>query len=291
MADMITQYLASRGAVPSAENASRVRQHYASNPDLLDRRAVGLPGGLDDNSAVLDAMLDKHIAESMPQIPQGSVEVGQPEKVPPPSKTAPAVKGKGEVGGTDTAKVTGSRQANYGPATDTRNRQANYDVPTAEGGNSTSNPTLDGTVLAGSGSQIGDTKRSGITEMLLTLLGGGAAAYGLSKMGGKSAPDVNATAPLPGTAPPNAANAPVGRAPAPYGSDAVRGSSVSYDSPAVPVTETDPDAAVRRARMEAEVAAENDAMARQMEQEALQRKRQTNTEELARAARRATGRR
>lgn len=259
--DMITQYLASRGAAPSAQNASRVREHYASNPDLLDRRAMGLPGGLDDNSGVLDALLDKHIAESMPQVPQGSVEVGQPEKVPPPSRTGAVVKGAGEVGGTNAAKAgapTGaSRQAGYGPGA-SPSRQAGYDAPPVakEGSNFT-----DG---VGTGAQVGPMQRSGISEWLMGLLGAGSAAYGLSKLGGKGAPADAPQGPLPGSVPPAA-------------------------TAAAPTDGTDP--AAMKARMQAEIDAENDSMARQMEEEARRRRAQSNTEDLGRAARRATGRR
>lgn len=249
--DMVTRYLRSRGAdALSAENASRVRQHFASNPDLLDRRAMGLPGGLDDNSSVLDALLDKHIAESMPT-PAGSIEVGQPVR----ADAAPA-------------------PSRRGPTTQQPMAKQTYPVPNEAIGNPNNikvadkgSAPIDGSItstgtsnqLTGPpvGSQVGPTQRSGITELLMGLLGAGGAAYGLSKMGGKGATPDASTAPLPGTVPPAAATA-------------------------APVDATDP--ATMRARMQAEIDAENDAMYRQMEQDALQRKRQQGTQETLDAA-------
>lgn len=186
--DMVTRYLQSRGAAPSAENASRVRQHYASNPDLLDRRAMGLPGGLDDNSSVLDALLDKHVAESMPDpvIPQGSVEVGQPEKIPPPSRTGASVKGPGEVGGTKAGVA--SRQGNYGPGAES---------------------ALTGMVDESGMPVAGGPEPGNIGKFLLSLLGAGSVAGGAAMRSGRGAvPQAMPTnSPLPGTVPPTAAAA------------------------------------------------------------------------------------
>lgn len=257
--DMVTRYLQSRGAAPSAANANMVRQHYASNPDLLDRRAMGLPGGLDDNSSVLDALLDKHIAESMPT-PADSVEVGQPVR----ADAAPAPSRRGPTTQQPMAKQTYPvpNEAIGNPNNIKVADQGSAPIDSAITSTGTSNQLTGPPV----GSQIGPTQRSGITELLLGLLGAGGAAYGLSKMGGKSATPNASTAPLPGTVPPAATAA-----------------------AAAPVDATDP--ATMRARMQAEIDAENDAMYRQMEQDAVRQRSQRNTEELARAARRATGRR
>src|ERR1700761_1993269 len=85
---MMTALLASYKAPMTAQNANVARQFFASNPDVAERRAMGMRGsGLDDNSDLLDAQLDKHIADTT--IPDGVVTVGQPVKadsVPPPSK-------------------------------------------------------------------------------------------------------------------------------------------------------------------------------------------------------------
>jgi hypothetical protein len=260
--DMITQYLASRGAAPSAENASRVRQHYASNPDLLDRRALGLPGGLDDNSAVLDAMLDKHIAESMPA-PAGQVTVGEPEKignggsVPPPDKRGPAVKGPSEVGGT---KATGSRQGEYGPGP-SPSRQANYG-PGAK-------PAPSGMVDESGMPVSGESETGGIGKFLLSLLGAGSAA-GFAGMKPNAAAATPNAPPLPGSVPPG---------------QQINATTGAPREPMENMLDSN------RARLQAEIDAENDAMYRQMEEQARIQRNQRNAEETARAARRATGRR
>lgn len=112
-------YLSSRGAPVTPENMNRVREFYASNPDLMERRAVGLPGGLDDNSSVLDAMLDRHIANTSaaPVTVQALPDITPKSEVPPPSPRGPTTKQpmapRGRSGGAvslpvDTASSTGA---------------------------------------------------------------------------------------------------------------------------------------------------------------------------------------
>lgn len=88
----VNQYLQSRGAKMSGENATRVRNHFASNPDLLERRAAGLPGGLDDNSGTLDGLLDKQLQESMPVVAQAVQGEAPVKQVPAPSNQRPYAK-------------------------------------------------------------------------------------------------------------------------------------------------------------------------------------------------------
>lgn len=86
---MMTQLLKSYGAPMSAQNANAARAFFASNPDVAEHRAMGMRGSaVDDNSDLLDAQLDKHIADTA--IPDGRVEVGQPVKADVP---APSIRG------------------------------------------------------------------------------------------------------------------------------------------------------------------------------------------------------
>lgn len=283
MADMISQYLASRGAAGSADNANRVRSFYASNPDLLDRRAMGLPGGLDDNSAVLDATLDKHIAESMPTAPAPAPQAGR-EEIPPPSRAAPAVRGPKEVGGTATTVAPQYDPNQNMGALPPRNASTSRDP---EYGSVQGNDPQ----ASSMGGDIG--------KWLLGLLGAGAGAYGISKAGKNGAPSASSTGALPGMTP----NAPGGipmdsappgvgpNAPAPYGTDTPVTRGNPKGGTAVPVTEGDPDAAAKRALVEQQIQEENDAMARKMMDQERVLRSQRNAEETARAARRVTGRR
>jgi hypothetical protein len=69
----------SYGAENTTENANRVREFGAANPDVLERRAMGMRGsGIDDNSDLLDYLLDKPRAQTGGTSP-GTVEVGAPE--------------------------------------------------------------------------------------------------------------------------------------------------------------------------------------------------------------------
>ena len=59
---MIEQLLNSYGAPMNAQNANRAREFYASNPQAAERRAMGMRGSIaEDNTDLLDSMLEKHI--------------------------------------------------------------------------------------------------------------------------------------------------------------------------------------------------------------------------------------
>lgn len=76
---MLSRLMQSYGAANTAENANRIRQFAASNPNVLEHRAMGMRGSVvDDNSDVLGAMLDKFIAQT-DIAPPRRVEVGAPE--------------------------------------------------------------------------------------------------------------------------------------------------------------------------------------------------------------------
>lgn len=79
---MMRQLLQSYGAPMTNRNANAARQFFAANPELAEKRAMGLRGsGIDDNSDLLDAMLEKVMAQT-DAVPQGRVEVGQPQVMP-----------------------------------------------------------------------------------------------------------------------------------------------------------------------------------------------------------------
>jgi hypothetical protein len=78
---MLNALLKTYGAPNTVKNANAARQFFATNPEIAEKRAMGLRGsGIDDNSDVFGAQLDKLIAASDPE---GTVTVGQPEKVMP----------------------------------------------------------------------------------------------------------------------------------------------------------------------------------------------------------------
>lgn len=61
---MLDALLKSYGAANTAENANKIREFYAANPDQAERRAMGMRGsGYDDRSDLLQ--LDKYIESTM----------------------------------------------------------------------------------------------------------------------------------------------------------------------------------------------------------------------------------
>lgn len=53
------------GAPASAANMQRAREFFAANPDVAERRAMGMRGSIqEDNSDILGAMLDKFVEET-----------------------------------------------------------------------------------------------------------------------------------------------------------------------------------------------------------------------------------
>jgi hypothetical protein len=300
MADprMVDRYLQSRGAAPSAQNA---------NPDLLDRRAMGLPGGLDDNSGVLDAMLDKLMADTgaappnaapvNASMPEAGSTAGDARPAPAPSKRGPVA----------SPNPGASRQAGYGPATDTRNRQMNYG-PAAK-------PVPSGMVneqgmpveYAGE-ANVTPPEDGGILKWLLPILGISAAVPAAENMRGRMPADPALPPPNPrisGPQTPAPPGSPLALEDQDYGR--VQGRRVTeYPSGAPVITdhtmrnvqgtaEMYSDAPYARQgqknQVRAEVDAENDAMMRQMEEQERARRGQKRTKELTDAAKRAVGRR
>jgi hypothetical protein len=62
---MLNALLKTYGAPNTVANANRVREFGAANPEILEKRAMGMRGsGLDDNSDILGAQLDKLVQAS-----------------------------------------------------------------------------------------------------------------------------------------------------------------------------------------------------------------------------------
>lgn len=64
--NMMTALLKTYGAAPTPRNMQQAQQFFASNPDQLERRAMGMRGsdGNNDNTDLLGPMLDKLMADS-----------------------------------------------------------------------------------------------------------------------------------------------------------------------------------------------------------------------------------
>lgn len=71
---MIGALLKTYGAPTTVDNANRARQFFATNPEIAEKRAMGLRGsGIDDNSDIFGAQLDKLIAASSTPEQTGSM--------------------------------------------------------------------------------------------------------------------------------------------------------------------------------------------------------------------------
>jgi hypothetical protein len=75
----LARLMGTYGAPVNARNANMAREFFAANPDVAERRAMGMRGsGNEDNSDVLGAMLDKFVQDTGPAAPQI-----QQEQLPP----------------------------------------------------------------------------------------------------------------------------------------------------------------------------------------------------------------
>lgn len=272
--------LSSYGAPMTPANANRAREFFASNPEVATRRAMRLRGGLDDNSDVLGALLDKQIAESMPVINRANIPSlqetqGDKRPAPAPSRTAPT---------TQQPMAAPSRQGNYGPGP-SPSRQGNYGNTVEE-----FHDPLSGALMPGPNSNpnavaantTGQSTLDSIGNLLLSLFGASSVA-GRSAMGGardrgtNAAPTPNAGAvTIPGETATNAKGAqlPIDKRGWPPGTDQF-------------TRQTPEDVQ----RLRDEVKLENDAMAAKLMQEAEQRAAARRAQETVSAAKRAVGRR
>lgn len=94
---MLTKLMQTYGAPMSAENANAARQFFASNPDVAERRAMGMRGsGIDDNSDVFqpsfNKMVDKADGISTTQLPplqqaeSQALKANTPQRAPAPKQ-------------------------------------------------------------------------------------------------------------------------------------------------------------------------------------------------------------
>lgn len=277
---LINQYLRSRGAAMSAGNANRVREHFAANPDLMERRAMGLPGGLDDNSSILDAMLEKQIAdtgmaptitsEALPDITPQRQQPAQPQAARAPQRA-------------QTPTTRASRQGNYGPGP-SPSRQGEYG-PASNAAGVDELLAAEGLLAPGQSTRDAANADSGILKWLLPILGVSAAGA-LNTQPRLPAP----RGPM-SLAPPDSPLA----LPAPQRRLTNQGPDQNYTPMGEEIdTINNRNASSkegRRRQLQSEVDAENDAMMRQMEEQERVRRAQKRTKDLGDAARRTTGRR
>lgn len=266
---MIAKLLQTYGAPATVKNANAARAFFATNPEIAEKRAMGLRGsGLDDNSDIFGAQLEKFMQEA--EAPAGKVEVGQPQLAEQPTPQRAATQQAAP------AKMTNT------PAAPGASRQAGYEPPVTRA-----------TARPGGG--------FGLDDILTAILG-------LSSTAGRTIPSKQKAQPRaidengklinePFTDRPqnNAANADVNRAPAPYAEDTPKQRPTptykNEKSPAVPVEEPPIQSQAEVERMKAEVEAEN-AAAKRLQDQIMERQRaQIETKKLSDAAKRSVGRR
>lgn len=175
---MIGALLKTYGAPMTVDNANRARQFFATNPEIAEKRAMGMRGsGLDDNSDVFGAMLDQLIAKSAPTT--GSLApVGENVERVAPAKAAPIAPVE-EVGNTmpTVQNATGQNRRN---ATVRENKT--YPNPTEAQGTPNN--------VTGSTPATAPTTAGGLSwNDILTALLGASSVAGRTIMGGGVGPD------------------------------------------------------------------------------------------------------
>ncbi len=279
---------------PNARQANAAREFFASNPDIAERRAMGVRGaGLDDNSDVFGAMLDKLIQQSDATAPAGTVEVGQPQMDTTKAATVPNAPRK---------KMEPSRQGEYGPGP-SPSRQGEYSPPVTRE-----------SVRGGPGFGVDD-----VLTALLGLTSAGALApkaAPTSTMPAKAQPRAvgNDGAPIPekgrwdtrrgvsdvvdlnarNLPPPNKQitgpnkqltgpqDAPTSSNPRQLTDEISDLSRVPTNEPAPTTVTGDPNltAQAKKAQYQAEIDAENEAAARKLQDQIMQRNNEMNTRKL-----------
>ena len=266
---MLSRLMGTYGAPVNARNANLAREFFAANPDVAERRAMGMRGsGNEDNSDVLGAMLDKFVQDTGPAAPQI-----QQEQLPPletvQNSTAPTRK----------SATAAPRQASMQPAH-------------LEPGFQEANAAPQG---GGSGSS------GWMNDLLLTILGASSVA-GRTMMGGGNAPQT-------GNAPQKALPRAIGNDGAllenPYPDGQKRLtytpklednvsdlSRVPTNEPPVAKVEGDKGLTeeARKKQLQAEVDAENQSAASVRDELEKRARDKANTRKLSDAAKRAVGR-
>lgn len=105
------------GAQPTVKNVNAARQFFATNPEIAEKRAMGMRGsGIDDNSDIFGAQLEKFMQAAETEAPPGRVEVGPIEQVAPPTtQAAPTARTSAPAPTNMPAQPGQNRQAEYGP--------------------------------------------------------------------------------------------------------------------------------------------------------------------------------
>ena len=90
MTQMAADLIRSRGLQPTPQNVQQVITFFASNPDQLERNAMGVRNsGVDDNSAVLMSQLDKLMAASDRPVAAAAAPVQEAVPTAPPEQNIP----------------------------------------------------------------------------------------------------------------------------------------------------------------------------------------------------------
>jgi hypothetical protein len=266
---MLSRLMGTYGAPVNARNANIAREFFAANPDVAERRAMGMRGsGNEDNSDVLGPMLDRMIAETTGPAPAPA----QVEQQPLPTvqnASAPTRK----------SATAAPRQASMQPA----HREAGFQEANAapQGG--------------GSGSS------GWMNDLLLSILGASSVA-GRTMMGGGNTPPT-------GNAPQKALPRAIGNDGAllenPYPDGQKRLtyqpklednvsdlSRVPTNEP--PTTKVEGDKGLtgeaRKKQLQAEIDAENQSAASVRDEMEKRARDRANTRKLSDAAKRAVGR-
>ena len=199
MSQLLETYGFPKGAPVSARNANMIREFGAANPDVLERRSMRMRGsGIDDNSDLLNAMLERVMQEtgaSTQANPQTLVDAEAASRAALPTV-------QNSTGATRRSATAGSpsRQGNYGPGP-SPSRQGNYGEASAPPGDQvTASETgaagqATGTDMQVPGMQPNDSPSGGVPPWLQWLLGGGAAIAGASALNRNSPRATSSNAP------------------------------------------------------------------------------------------------
>lgn len=306
--------LSRQGAPDTPDNQNRISTFAGSNPDVMDRYGMGLPPGLDDNSALLRLSLDKSIAKADGEPPPGRVEVGQPQMAPNqrPQAATPAPgprNGSSPMGPNPQAPQYGYPQpGGTGQGGATLPGVNPIDVRGAEaGGRGTPAPSgqglgpAHGTDAPGSGTFTANGPGGGggsLMDWLLPALGlggVGAAAYANRPQAPAAAPPVQKQlalpAPAPQLAPPqniHGQNVPVDKNGWPVGATG-QAPPIAMPDQSGPGGRPQQSAAEIQALKDS-VAADNEVGARQLQDQMRKQNAQRETGDLIKRGARAVGR-
>lgn len=256
---MIGRLLQTYGAPTTARNANAARQFFAANPDIAEKRAMGMRGsGIDDNSDVFGSMLDKFIQQSdNTPAPAGTVEVSQPQLETTQAATAPNAPRK--------KMSEPSRQGEYGPGP-SPSRQGEYSAPVTR-------------------ESVRGGKGFGLDDVLTALLGLTATGALAPKAAPSATPPMKALPRAVGNDGQLLENPyPDGQKRLTYQPALEEGGANARAAEADKTKTITNDPALneqgRRAQLQAEIDAENEAAARKLQDQIMQRNNEANTRKL-----------